>query len=191
MVLKVIGILLIIAALFFMISDINDLLEEGNIKGEIIKAHATPEYLIEGQPENFEVAIKNLGTYSNFMIEVQRDSHVVAYYNFKFNDATIKIINVKSTLPPVRGKYIYKYTLYPGIIGGTSIPVSYVIENRRIYSQKDLSDDDNDGLRYFEEIDIGTDPNNADTDGDGIPDNLDPYPAKAQEGSRLKSGKYT
>lgn len=184
MVLKVIGIILIIAVLFFMISDIQNLLEEGNIKGEIIKAHATPEFLIEGQPENFEVIVRNLGNYSNFMIEVQRDSDVVAYYNFKFNDATIKIINIKSTLPPVSGKYVYKYTLYPGIIGGTSIPVSSVIETRRIYSQKDLSDEDNDGLRYFEEIEKGTDPNNPDTDGDGIPDNLDPYPAKAQGGSK-------
>lgn len=184
MVLKIIGIILIIAVLLFMISDINNLLEEGNIKGEIIRAHATPEYLIEGQPENFEVAIKNLGTYSNFMIEVQRDSQVVAYYNFKFNNATIKIINLKSTLPPISGKYIYQYTLYPGIIGGTSIPVSSVIETRRIYSLKDLSDDDNDGLQYFEEIEIGTDPNNADTDGDGILDNMDPYPVKAKETSK-------
>jgi hypothetical protein len=38
---------------------------------------------------------------------------------------------------------------------------------------------DYDGLRYFEEIELGTDPVNADTDGDGIPDNLDPYPTKA------------
>jgi hypothetical protein len=184
MVLKIIGIILIVAVLFFMISDINDLLDEGKINGEIIKAHATPEYLIEGQPENFEIVIKNIGTYSNFMIEVQRDSQVVAYYNFKFNDATIKIINLKSTLPPISGKYIYKYTLYPGIIGGTSIPVSSVIETRRIYSLKDLSDDDNDGLRYFEEIEIGTDPDNADTDGDGIPDNLDTFPVNAKETSK-------
>lgn len=184
MVLKVIGIILIIAVLLFMISDIDNLLNEGNIKGEIIKAHATPEFLIEGQPENFEVIVKNQGTYSNFMIEVQRDSHVVAYYNFKFNDATIKIINLRSTLPPVSGKYIYQYTLYPGIIGGTSIPVSSVFETRRIYSQKDLSDEDNDGLRYFEEIEIGTNPRNADTDGDGIPDNLDPSPLKTREPSK-------
>lgn len=184
MVLKSIGIIFVIGVLFFMISDINDLLEEGNIKVEIIKAHATPEFLIEGQPENFEIAVKNLGNYSDFMIEVRRDSHVVAYYNFKFNNATIKIINLRSTLPPLSGKYIYQYTLYPGIIGGINIPVSSLTETRRIYSQKDLSDEDNDGLLYFEEIDIGTEPGNADTDGDGITDNLDPYPAKTQEASK-------
>ena len=156
MILKLISIIFIIAVLFFMISDINNVMEEGNINGKIIKAHATPEFLIEGQPENFEVTVKNLGTYSNFMIEVQRDSYVVGYYNFKFNGATIKIINIKSTLPPVRGKYNYQYTLYPGIIGGTSIPISSVSETRRIYSQKDLSDEDNNGLRYFEEIEIGS-----------------------------------
>jgi len=180
MVLKEIGILLVIAVLFFMISDTQNLLEEGNIKGEIIKANATPEFLMEGQPENFEVTVRNLGNYSNFMIEVQRDSNVVAYYDFKFNDATIKIINFKSTLLPVKGRYVYQYTLYPGIIGGTNIPVSSVIETRRIYSQKDLSDEDNDGLRYFEELEIGTDPNNPDTDGDGIPDNMS-FPIKISE----------
>jgi hypothetical protein len=167
-----------------MISDIQNLLEEGSINGEIIKAHATPEFLLEGQHENFEIIVKNLGTYSNFMIEVQRDSNVVVYYNFKFNNATIKLINLRSTLPPVSGKYEYKYTLYPGIIGGTSIPVSSVVETRRIYSQKDMSDEDNDSLLYFEEYEIGTDPGNSDTDGDGIPDNMAPFPTKAQKISK-------
>jgi len=180
MVLKIIGIILIIVVIFFMISDINNLLEDENINGEIIKGHATPDFLIEGQPENFEVIVRNLGNVSNFMIEVKRDSHVVAFYDFKLNNATIKLINLKSTTPPASGKYIYQYTLYRGIIGGKDIPLSLVIENRRIYSQRDLSDDDNDGLRYFEEIEIGTDPGNADTDGDGIPDNVDPFPVKVK-----------
>jgi hypothetical protein len=184
MVLKFIGIIFIIVILFFMIADIQNLLEEESINGEIIKAHATPEFLLEGQHENFEIIVKNLGTYSDFMIEVQRDSHVVVYYNFKFNNATIKIINLKSTLLPIKGEYFYKYTLYPGFIGGTNIPVSSVVETRRIYSQQDFSDEDNDSLRYFEEIEVGTDPGNSDTDGDGIPDNMDPFPTKTQKTSK-------
>ena len=40
----------------------------------------------------------------------------------------------------------------------------------------DLADDDEDGLTNKEEQDLGTDPNNPDTDGDGINDNIDPNP---------------
>ena len=183
MIFKIASLVFIIAVSLMMISDFDNLLE-GNIDGEIIKAHATPELLCAGQPEIFEVAIKNLGKNSNFKIEVQRDSQVVANYNFEINNATIKIIPLKSGLAPVAGKSVYKYTLYPGIIGGTSLPISSVTENRRVYSQRELSDVDYDGLRYFEEIELGTEPANADTDGDGIPDNLDPDPVVAQNRSK-------
>ncbi len=37
-------------------------------------------------------------------------------------------------------------------------------------------DDDNDGLSDDEEENLGTDPKNPDTDGDGLDDNVDPYP---------------
>jgi uncharacterized membrane protein len=183
MIFKIACLVFIISVTLMMISDFDNLLE-GNIDGEIIKAHAAPELLSEGQPEIFEVAIKNLGKDSNFKIEVQRDSQVVANYNFEINNATIKVIPLKSTFAPVAGKYVYKYTLYPGIIGGTSLPISSVVENRRVYSQRELSDVDYDGLRYFEEIELGTEPASADTDRDGVPDNLDPDPIVAQNISK-------
>lgn len=179
MVLKIIGILMISAVLFFMVADIENLLEDDNINGEIIKAHATPEVLMEGQPENFEVIVRNLGNFSNFKVEVQRDSQIVAYHNFNFNNANIKIINLRSTLPPVRGKYVYQYILYPGIVGGTNTPINSTIENRRIYSQKELSDEDGDGIRYYEELEIGTNPDLSDTDRDGMRDDVDMFPTKA------------
>jgi hypothetical protein len=47
-----------------------------------------------------------------------------------------------------------------------------------------MSDEDNDSLLYFEEYEIGTDPGNSDTDGDGIPDNMAPFPTKAQKISK-------
>lgn len=83
---------------------------------------------------------------------------IFANYNFNINNGTVKIIPLRSTRPHVAGNSVYKYTLYPGVIGGTSLPISSVTEKRRIYSQKELSDADNDGLRYFEEIMLWTDP---------------------------------
>jgi hypothetical protein len=177
MVFKIAVLMFIVVISWIMFSDFGNLLD-GDIDGKIIKAHASPELLTADVPEIFEVAIKNLGEYSNFKIEVQRDSMVVANYNFNINNDTVKIIPLRSAHPPVAGNSVYKYTLYPGIIGGTSLPISSVTEERRIYSRKELSDADNDGLRYFEEIEFGTDPDNADTDGDGILDNLDTYPTK-------------
>lgn len=43
-------------------------------------------------------------------------------------------------------------------------------------ADRDDSDLDNDGLYNFEEIRLGTDPNNPDTDGDGVNDKQDAYP---------------
>jgi len=178
MIFKAAVLVFIIAISWIMFSDFGDLLS-GDIDGKITKAHASPELLTEGTPEIFDIAIRNLGEYSNFKIEVQRDSMVVADYNFNINNHTVKIIPLRSTRSPVSGNSVYKYTLYPGIIGGTSLPISSVTEKRRIYSQKELSDADNDGLRYFEEIEIGIDPDIPDTDRDGIRDNLDPDPARS------------
>jgi len=49
------------------------------------------------------------------------------------------------------------------------------IESQRaIELQKDV---DGDGLTYEQELKLGTDPNNPDTDGDGIQDNEDRHPA--------------
>ena len=49
-----------------------------------------------------------------------------------------------------------------------------------IESQRDVDlkkDSDNDGLTYEQELKLGTDPYNADTDGDGIQDTEDRHPA--------------
>ncbi len=43
------------------------------------------------------------------------------------------------------------------------------------------SDADNDGLTYEQEMDKGTDPNNSDTDGDGLKDGVDPDPLHPQD----------
>ena len=40
-------------------------------------------------------------------------------------------------------------------------------------------DPDGDGLNNLQEYNLGTNPNNPDTDGDGIPDNLDSHPTAA------------
>lgn len=52
-------------------------------------------------------------------------------------------------------------------------------ENSLVASQNSLanSDADSDGLTYAQEIQLGTDPNNQDSDGDGIKDNEDAHPA--------------
>jgi gliding motility-associated-like protein/uncharacterized repeat protein (TIGR01451 family) len=49
------------------------------------------------------------------------------------------------------------------------------------------SDCDGDGLTNAEEVDLGTDPLNPDTDGDGNPDNTDPNPTTAKANDDLGS----
>lgn len=45
-----------------------------------------------------------------------------------------------------------------------------------IYTQEELSDNDRDKLPYYQELEKGTDPDNPDTDYDGITDDKDPFP---------------
>ena len=149
--------------------------------GEILSAHAMPAMLTAGQNEVFDIAIRSPANNSNFIIEVKRDSQPVATYNINFINSSIKVISLKSLLPPSSGESTYTYSLYSGKIRGKKGAVSSLSEKRRIYSLRELSDVDDDGLRYFEEIEMGTEPALADTDGDTIPDNIDPEPIKASE----------
>jgi hypothetical protein len=49
-------------------------------------------------------------------------------------------------------------------------------------AQNATGDPDGDGLTNGQECALGTDPTNADTDGDGTPDNLDPFPTDPTRG---------
>lgn len=176
MILKVAGFLMIVAVSLLLSSGVSGLFENGGSPGKILSAHAMPTILIAGQNEVFDIAIRSPANHSDFIVEVERDSLSVAKYNVNFINASTKVIALRSNLPPSPGKSKYTYKLYSGKIAINEGTVSSSSETRRIYSLRDLSDVDNDGLRYFEEIELGTEPTLADTDGDSIKDNIDSYP---------------
>lgn len=176
MIKKATGFIMIMGLSLILSSGVGGLFEETDSTGEIITAHANPTLLIAGQNEVFDIAIRSRANKSDFHIEVIRDFQTVASSNFNFNNAGIKVISLKSSLPPSPGESIYTYKLYSGKIAINKRTVSSLSETRTIYSLWDASDHDNDGLRYFEEIELGTDPTLADTDGDSINDNIDSYP---------------
>lgn len=176
MITKAAGFLIIMGLSLLLSSSVGGLFEENDSTGEIITAHANPILLIAGQNEIFDIAIRSQTNKSDFHIEVIRDFQTVASSNLNFNNAGIKVISLKSSLPPSPGESKYTYKLYSGKIAIHKGSVSSLSETRSIYSLRDASDVDNDGLRYFEEIELGTEPALADTDGDSVNDNIDSYP---------------
>ena len=56
-----------------------------------------------------------------------------------------------------------------------------------VYSDPRAADQDGDGLNDLQEFQMGTDPTKADTDDDGIPDNLDAHPLVPAKVLRVKA----
>jgi uncharacterized repeat protein (TIGR01451 family) len=75
-----------------------------------------------------------------------------------------------------------EYTFEPFSIGFLTLPQAKVTYDGKTVSSETISmnviekDSDDDGLSDSQELQIGTDPNNPDTDGDGIKDGEDDYP---------------
>lgn len=78
--------------------------------------------------------------------------------SFTFGNSQISILNSPFLLDEVR--------LY-----GSTLPLLEILQLPATFS-----DNDNDGLSNIQEYQLGTDPNNTDTDGDGLPDGSDLYP---------------
>lgn len=183
-----IAIVLVVASASLLITaGLSNLLEPGDAKGEIIAAHASPELLAAGQLETFEADVRNLGDEADFMIEVRRDSSPIEMHRFKLFASENKTVSFSSSKPPFAGESNYTYSLYSGTVFGPKTLLGSFSEKRRVYSQRELSDEDGDGLKYFEEVKLGTEPGLADTDGDNIPDNADQYPTQASGSLNINS----
>lgn len=184
---RVAVVLVVMAASLLISAGYSDLFGSSNAYGEILTAHAFPEFLEAGKPEVFEVDVNNLGNYSNFLVEVERDSHIIARQRLKLDALDNGTFTFAASQPPVVGEFNYTYRLYPGITWGPRALLGSVSEKRRVYSQRELSDEDGDSLRYYEEVSLGTEPGLADTDGDGIADKADPYPVQASGSLKITS----
>lgn len=172
-IIKIAVIVMVLSISLILSSSVAGLLGNAESTGKIIAAHANPTILTAGQNEVFDIAVKSYTNNSDFNIEVMRDSLPVASAHLNFVNSSIKVISLKSSIPPSTGKSKYTFNLYSGRIAINRAAISSLSEVRRIYSLREVSDADNDGLMYFEEIELGTDPFLEDTDGDGIKDNID------------------
>ncbi|GAH42196.1 unnamed protein product, partial [marine sediment metagenome] len=70
------------------------------------------------------------------------------------------------------------------------LPDDWEGENFGDLSQGADDDPDSDGLTNLQEYSIETDPNDADTDGDGIRDGNDPNPLVAEEGGGFEDALF-
>ncbi len=111
-----------------------------------------PKYPPEDELTGF-TALGEIGLGAEFALSSQWSFELTAGYNIMFDDKT----NGNSS--NLQDDFLHDYDRYINL----GLGFNYVIEGCD-------TDNDNDGLTKCEEDELGTDPNNADSDGDGLND---------------------
>jgi hypothetical protein len=156
--------------------------------GKIINVQTEPEHLVSGQSVKDTIIVENTGTVRTcFQLEIYRcdgGHHTQLEKLELWLDAgnTGTFLHTGTMGDP--GWRIYKYELYWDRTWPTNdVLLDTTVEERRCFSVEEVSDNDHDKLMYYVEVEeLDTDPNNADTDGDGKRDDVDERPT-TPEGS--------
>ena len=145
--------------------------------GEIVSVHVEPEFSVSGQYSTHTIIVKNTGTeYICFQLESwSRETE------FWLDVGDTKTISWKRSMGEL-GEITYAYELYWDAQWPTSNVLLDTLEiKRRCFSEEELYDNDNDNLMYYIEVEeLGTDPNDPDTDGDGKRDDVDERPTTSE-----------
>jgi len=152
--------------------------------GKIISIHIEPDLLVSGQSSSHEITVKNTGTNSlDYQLEIFRSSSTSRIYmkEFSLGVGETKTLTFTSTMGDP-GSRTYTYNLEIDWTWPNSNELlDTVVEMRRCFSLEEVSDNDHDNLLYYVEVEeLGTNPNNPDTDGDGKRDDVDERPTIAE-----------
>ena len=155
--------------------------------GKILSAKTEPDLLVSGQTITNVATVKNTGTINTYYeLEIYRlestGQLLLHKKEFALSAGETRTFSFSGTMGDP-GPRTYTYKLYwDKSWPDTDILLDTAIEERRCYSTEEVSDYDNDNLLYYIEVEqMGTDPNNPDTDSDGKLDGVDNNP-KIPEG---------
>jgi hypothetical protein len=147
--------------------------------GEIVSVQVEPELSVSGQYSTHTIIVKNTGTeYICFQLESWSWET-----EFWLDVGNIKTISWKRSMGEPE-EITYPYKLYwDAKWPSSNVLLDTLDVKRRCFSVEEVSDNDHDNLMYYVEVEeLGTDPNDPDTDGDGKRDDVDERPT-TPEGS--------
>jgi len=152
--------------------------------GKIVSIHKEPDLLVSGQSVSCEITVKNTGTNSlDYQLEEYRSGYTSCIFmkEFSLGAGETKTLTYTSTMGEP-GLRTYTYNLEIDWTWPNSNELlDKVVEIRRCFSSEEVSDNDYDNLLYYMEVEeLGTNPNNPDTDGDGKRDDVDEKPTIAE-----------
>nr|QNO49563.1 hypothetical protein HIGBABBE_00036 [Methanosarcinales archaeon ANME-2c ERB4] len=156
--------------------------------GKIISVQIEPEHLVSGQSIRDAITVENTGTVRIcFQLEKYRcdgGRHSQIEETEFWLDAGDSKAVLYNGIMGDPGERVYEYELYWDRTWPTSdVLLDTVVEERRCFSVEEVSANDHDKLMYYVEVEeLGTDPNDPDTDGDGKRDDVDERPT-TPEGS--------
>jgi PGF-CTERM protein len=153
--------------------------------GEIVSVQIEPEQLVSGQTVNYYIGVKNTDTSTIcYQLEYYRDGcYLSSGFERWIEAGDTEVFSWSGTMgEPGSREYLFKL-YWDAKWPSSNVLLDTAVEIRRCFSVEELSDNDHDNLMYYVEVEeLDTDPNNADTDGDGKRDDEDERPT-TPEGS--------